>query len=102
MGLAWAGNRHGSEAEGTVRGGCVGRSRIVPLFLSLLLLSHFPQYSRALQEGGVAGVVEGLALKGRRLPPLECLGVLQQRWRGMGGGMGWWRRRRRRRWWWCG
>ena len=35
-----------------------------------------PQYSQALPEGGVAGAVEGLALVGRRLPPLECLGLL--------------------------
>ena len=34
------------------------------------------QDSQALHEGGVAGVVEGLALTGRRLPPLECLGIL--------------------------
>ena len=35
-----------------------------------------PQHSQALHEGGEAGVVEGLALTGRRLPPLECLGML--------------------------
>ena len=29
----------------------------------------------ALREGGVAGVVEGLAHRERRLPPLECLGL---------------------------
>ena len=29
--------------------------------------------SQALCEGGVAGVVEGLALLERRLPPPECL-----------------------------
>jgi hypothetical protein len=37
---------------------------------------HHPPHpqSQALREGGVDGVVEGLALKGRRLPPPERLG----------------------------
>ena len=37
-------------------------------------LLHLSPQSQALHEGGVDGVVEGLALSERRLPPLECLG----------------------------
>ena len=32
-----------------------------------------PQNDQALREGGVVGVVEGLAPRERRLPPPECL-----------------------------
>ena len=36
---------------------------------------HPHPHPQAFHEGGVAGVVEGLAPKERRLPPLECLRV---------------------------
>ena len=36
---------------------------------------HPHPHPQAFHEGGVAGVVEGLAPKERRLPPLECLTV---------------------------
>ena len=36
---------------------------------------HPYPHPQAFHEGGVAGVVEGLAPKERRLPPLECLRV---------------------------
>ena len=55
----------------------VRRAEVAGLIPSSLSSSS-PQYSQALHEGGVAGVVEGLAQTGRRLPPLECLGKLRQ------------------------
>ena len=36
---------------------------------------HPPSLPQAFREGGEVGVVEGLALRERRLPPLEGLGM---------------------------
>jgi hypothetical protein len=46
----------------------------VQLASPLLAISSTPLTFQALREGGVDGVVEGLAPKERRLPPPECLG----------------------------